>query len=111
MPRFVCPRSFYVGTAHQGDRHPQGNGSKYDRVDAYAVERIYKAGDYCFYTCRCGGWFVVDNWLDAFAYRVDVHPVIFVGSGAIATVIAWLTVRAQSIKAAASDPVKSLRYE
>lgn len=64
-----------------------------------------------FIPAAVAAWFVVDNWLNAFAYRVDVHPVIFVGSGAIATIIAWLTVSAQSIKAAASNPVKSLRYE
>ena len=56
-------------------------------------------------------WFVVDSWLNGFAYRVDVNPLIFVGSGVIATVIAWFTVSFQSIRAAASNPVNSLRYE
>jgi putative ABC transport system permease protein len=56
-------------------------------------------------------WFVVNSWLSGFAYRVDVDPLIFVGSGIVATAIAWLTVGFQSIKAAASNPVHSLRYE
>ena len=56
-------------------------------------------------------WFVVNSWLSGFAYRVDVDPLIFIGSGVIATTIAWLTVGFQSIKAAASNPVHSLRYE
>lgn len=56
-------------------------------------------------------WFVVDSWLAGFAYRVDINPFIFVGSGVIATAIAWFTVSFQSIKVAASNPVNSLRYE
>jgi putative ABC transport system permease protein len=36
---------------------------------------------------------------------------IFVASGIAAIVFAWLTVSFQSIKAAASNPVSSLRYE
>lgn len=56
-------------------------------------------------------WFVVNNWLNGFAYRVEISPLIFVVSGVLATTIAWLTVSFQSIKVAASSPVKSLRYE
>jgi putative ABC transport system permease protein len=57
-------------------------------------------------------WFVVNQWwLSDFAYRVEVSPWIFIGSGVIATAIAWFTVSFQSIKAAASNPVNSLRYE
>lgn len=57
------------------------------------------------------GWFVADSWLNEFAYRVDLNPLLFIGSGLIATAIAWMTVSFQSIKAAASNPVNSLRYE
>lgn len=57
------------------------------------------------------GWFVVDSWLDGFAYRVDVDPLIILASGVAAVVIAWLTVSLQSIRAAAANPVESLRYE
>jgi putative ABC transport system permease protein len=57
------------------------------------------------------GWWAAHKWLEGFAYRIDVDPLILVGSGIIAIVIAWLTVSYQSIKAAASNPVNSLRYE
>ena len=56
-------------------------------------------------------WLGVYLWLSGFAYRVGINPFVFVGSGLIATVIAWLTVSFQSLKAAASNPVNSLRYE
>ena len=64
-----------------------------------------------FVPAAVAAWFVVDSWLSGFAYRVDVNPWIFVASGLIATAIAWFTVSFQSIKAAASNPVNSLRYE
>ena len=57
------------------------------------------------------GWYIVDYWLDGFAYRVSVDPLIILASGALAVIIAWLTVSFQSIKAAAANPVDSLRYE
>jgi putative ABC transport system permease protein len=56
-------------------------------------------------------WYIVHGWLSGFAYRVDIDPLIFIGSGLVAIVIAWLTVSFQSIKAAASNPVHALRYE
>ncbi|MBS1976392.1 MAG: FtsX-like permease family protein, partial [Bacteroidetes bacterium] len=57
------------------------------------------------------GWFVANWWLKDFAFRTELSPLIFVGSAAIAILIAWLTVSFQSVKAAATNPVKSLRYE
>lgn len=56
-------------------------------------------------------WVVVNNWLQGFAYKIDISPVIFIASGIASVLIAWLTVSFQAIKAAISDPVKSLRYE
>jgi len=56
-------------------------------------------------------WYISDTWLNGFAYRIDVNPLVFVGSGLAAILIAWLTVSYQSIKAAAANPVDSLRYE
>lgn len=57
------------------------------------------------------GWWVSNQWLGGFAYRIDVSPWIIVMSGLGAIVIAWITVSYQSIKAAAINPVQSLRYE
>jgi putative ABC transport system permease protein len=57
------------------------------------------------------GWYVSHSWLQAFAYRIEINPLLLVLSGVVAIVIAWLTVSFQSIKAALSNPVNSLRYE
>jgi len=56
-------------------------------------------------------WYISENWLSGFAYRIDVNPIVFVLSGIVAIIIAWLTVGYQSIKAATANPVNSLRYE
>ena len=57
------------------------------------------------------GYYFSDWWLKDFAYRVEVGPLIFVGSALLAIIIAWGTVSYQALKAAASNPVDSLRYE
>jgi putative ABC transport system permease protein len=57
------------------------------------------------------GWYVSNQWLQGFEYRVEISPWIIIASGFIAILIAWVTVSYQSIKAAATNPVNSLRYE
>ncbi|CAN5239529.1 ABC transporter permease [soil metagenome] len=57
------------------------------------------------------GWYASDWWLQGFAYRVAVSPLVFILSGLAAMLIAWVTVGYQSIKASAANPVNSLRYE
>ncbi|MBX2917267.1 MAG: ABC transporter permease [Cyclobacteriaceae bacterium] len=58
-----------------------------------------------------GGWFVSRWWLSDFTFKVEISIWIFVGCGLAAIAIAWLTVAYQSIKAAQSNPINSLRYE
>ncbi|GAB3926959.1 ABC transporter permease [Mucilaginibacter myungsuensis] len=56
-------------------------------------------------------WIVMDNWLQNFAYRINVQWWVFVVAGFAAILIAFLTVGIQSIKAALLNPVKNLRNE
>jgi putative ABC transport system permease protein len=56
-------------------------------------------------------YYVMNNWLKNFAYRIDIGIWIFIASGALALVIAILTVSSHAIKAATANPVQSLRYE
>ncbi|MCP4725739.1 MAG: hypothetical protein GY863_11920, partial [bacterium] len=55
--------------------------------------------------------FFMQKWLENFAYRIDIGIGVFVTAGAISIVLALLTVSIQSLKAALSNPVDSLRYE
>jgi putative ABC transport system permease protein len=64
-----------------------------------------------FIPAAAAGWYVSEQWLQGFAYRIPVSPLIIVVSGVVAILVAWLTVSFQSIKAATSNPVDSLRYE
>lgn len=56
-------------------------------------------------------WFVMQQWLENFAYRIDMSVFTFVLAGLIALAIAWLTISYQAISAALVNPVKSLRSE
>ena len=51
------------------------------------------------------------KWLQGFAYRINIHWWVFLVAGLIALFIALFTVSFQAIKAAVSNPVKSLRTE
>ena len=57
------------------------------------------------------GYFLTKNWLDSFAYKIELNLWYFISAALITLIIAWLTVGIQAIKAATANPVKSLRYE
>jgi putative ABC transport system permease protein len=56
-------------------------------------------------------WFVMNKWLQNFAYRVSIGWWIFALAGVIALLIALLTVSWQAYRAASKNPVEALRYE
>ncbi len=56
-------------------------------------------------------YYFMDKWLQEFAYRINIGWWVFASAGLIALLIALLTVSSQAIKAAISNPVKSLRTE
>lgn len=56
-------------------------------------------------------FYITKNWLDGFAYRIDLEWWYFIGAGLLTMLIALLTVSFQSVKAALANPVVSLRSE
>ena len=56
-------------------------------------------------------YWVMDQWLADFKYRIDIQWWVFVLAGLGAIAIAFLTVSFQSVKAALANPIKSLRSE
>jgi len=56
-------------------------------------------------------WFTMKIWLQDFAYRTHLGPGLFFFSTLMVVIIALCTVSYQAIKAARTNPVKSLRYE
>ncbi|HLP72276.1 MAG TPA: FtsX-like permease family protein, partial [Bacteroidales bacterium] len=55
--------------------------------------------------------FLLNKWLERFAYRAEMSWWIFAATALSAAVIAILTVSWQSIRAATRNPVESIRYE
>jgi len=56
-------------------------------------------------------YFVMNRWLQDFAYRIEIGWWVFALAGGLALLIALLTVSTQAIKAALANPVEALRYE
>lgn len=56
-------------------------------------------------------YFAINNWLQNFAYRINIQWWMFLVSGALVVIIALLTVSYQALKAALMNPVKSLKTE
>ncbi len=56
-------------------------------------------------------YLAAQEWLQDFAYRIDLGVGIFLAAGASTVLIALVTVSYQAIRAAIANPVKSLRYE
>jgi putative ABC transport system permease protein len=57
------------------------------------------------------GWYIMNQWLLDYAYRISISWWVFFIAGLSAVVIALLTISFQAIKAALANPVKSLRTE
>lgn len=56
-------------------------------------------------------WYAMQQWLQDFAYRVDITWQVFAVAGLVAVLIAMLTISYQSVRAGLVNPVKSLRSE
>jgi putative ABC transport system permease protein len=56
-------------------------------------------------------WWIMHQWLQGFVYRIGISAWIFIGAGLLAVIIALATISFQAIRAALSNPVKSLRTE
>ncbi len=57
------------------------------------------------------GWYSMSNWLENFAYRIELDVWVFVVSGISALLIALVTVSYQSLKASHDNPARVLRTE
>ena len=56
-------------------------------------------------------YYIMNRWLQDFAYRIDIGAMTFILAGSIALVIALLAVSLQSVKAALANPAHALRCE
>lgn len=56
-------------------------------------------------------YYLMNNWLMSFAYKIDLSVWIFIGAAIASLVIAWLTVGSQALRAANVNPSKCLKDE
>ncbi len=57
------------------------------------------------------GWYFMNKWLEDFAYRININWTVFIIAALCTLLVALLTVSFQAVKAAISNPTKSLRTE
>lgn len=55
--------------------------------------------------------YIMSDWLQTFALRIDLNPLYFVFAGLVTLLITWSTIAGHVYKAASAKPVKALRYE
>lgn len=56
-------------------------------------------------------WYAMNKWLEEFEYKVTIEVSLFAYAGFAALVIALLTISYESMKAANTDPARTLRSE
>jgi putative ABC transport system permease protein len=56
-------------------------------------------------------WYAMHEWLQDFAYRIDMPIWVFIVAGGVAALVAFLTVSYQALRAATANPVANLRIE
>ncbi len=56
-------------------------------------------------------WYFMSRWLDTFAYHIEMDLLLYMASACMAIVVALITVSTQTVRAALSNPAKTLRYE
>jgi putative ABC transport system permease protein len=58
-----------------------------------------------------GAWFLMQQWLNSFPYRVEVNPLIFLVSGLVELVLALVCVSYLALRAASLNPAAVLKDE
>lgn len=56
-------------------------------------------------------YYFIDNWLNGFAFRVDVNVVIYLVAGALVLFSAWMVLGGYALKAVRANPASTLRHE
>ena len=56
-------------------------------------------------------WYVLEKWLDNYAFRISLTPWLFIGPFVLILIVALVTITTQTLRAASANPVKSLRTD
>lgn len=89
----------------------KANGAKSHEIIKMLNKDFFKMVLIAFVPACPISWYIMNQWLQNFAYKTEFSWWIFALAGLIAMCIALLTVSVQSWRAATQNPVESLRYE
>lgn len=56
-------------------------------------------------------WWIMSDWLQNFSFRIEISPLIFVGSAAVLIAICWITLSYLTIKTTQLNPAETLKSE
>ncbi|MCG2617156.1 ABC transporter permease [Terrimonas sp. NA20] len=86
-------------------------GASSARITVSLVNQFVKLVFISFLIAVPVAWMLSEKWLSSFVYRTDIPVYIFLVAGLSITFVAMFTVGTQALRAALSNPVKSLRTE
>ncbi len=56
-------------------------------------------------------YYLMNKWLENFAYRIEIHPSVFIASAFVTLLITLVTISYQTLKSALVNPVDTLKHE
>jgi len=111
VPWIVRSRYLQHHAASQGDRHSKSVGASVPSILGLLSREIVilvLVANLFAWPIACFG---MNKWLGSFAYHIDMNLLIYLAAALAAVLVALVTVSAQTIKAAMTNPSNTLRYE
>jgi putative ABC transport system permease protein len=102
---------FYLGQKRKEIGLRKINGAEANEVVVMLIRDIVKWVVIAFVIALPVAFYIMNKWLQNFAYRTELSWWVFALAGIVTLGVALLTVSWQSWKAATRNPVEALRYE
>jgi putative ABC transport system permease protein len=110
------PGSLWIGSVHgteekKGDWREKSKGASVVNITTMLSQEFLRLTVISLLLAPPLSWWMMNSWLQNFAYRISISPFVFAIAGISVILITLLTISFQTIKAAMANPVKSLRTE
>ena len=86
-------------------------GASVSSVAVLLTKDFLKLVGFAFIIAAPIAWYILDGWLQSYAFRIKLSPIILLTAGLFAAIIAFVAVGSRTMKAASANPIKSLRTE
>jgi sterol desaturase/sphingolipid hydroxylase (fatty acid hydroxylase superfamily) len=111
VPRPVRAHHVYHRAAPKRNRHPQSTRSARLSLFGLLSKELFLLVILSMAIASPLAWYSMNNWLQSYAYRIDLTPWTFILAGTLVILIALATTGFQIIKAVVVNPVDTLRLE